>query len=79
MILPTLQSGGGGGWGLWSGEVRVSPVSVDADWKRVNQTVSTVPDYMDVEVSQRDSRTQLRGCGQCGLWQRVGLCVPEWY
>ena len=87
MIQPTLQSGG-----LWSGEVRVSAVSVDADWKQVNQTVSTIPDCMDVNVSQRDSRTQLRsglpqwgvgggGCGQCGWWclcgRRVGLCVPE--
>ena len=72
---PTLRSGGGGGGGLWSGEVRVSTVSVDVDRKRVNQTVSTVPDGMDVNVSQWDSLTQLNsglpprgggGCGRCG-------------
>ena len=44
--------------GLLSGEARVSAMSFDADRKRVNQTVSTVPDGMDVNVSQWDSRTQ---------------------
>ena len=57
-------------------------MSVDADWKRVNQTVFTVPDYMDVNVSQRDSQTQLRsglpsrgggGCSQCGWWYLCGV------
>ena len=45
MIQPTLQSGK-----LRSGEVRVLTLSVDADRKRVNQIVSTVPDCMDVNV-----------------------------
>ena len=44
---------------LWSGEVRGGgfAVSVDVDRKRVNQTVY---DGMDVNVSQWDSRTQLK-------------------
>ena len=45
---------------LRSGEVRVSTVSIDADWRRVNLPVYILPDYVDVNVLQWDSQAQLR-------------------
>ena len=57
--------------GLQFGEMRVSAVLVDADRKQVDQTVSTIPDYVVVDVvdvSRRDSQAQSRS----GLSPRGG-------
>ena len=35
-------------------------MSVDADWRRVNRPVYTVPDYVDVNVLQGASQAQWR-------------------
>ena len=78
VLLPTLQS-----VGLQSGEVRVSTVLVDATRRRVDGTVSTVSDGVEVnngDMTQWNDQTQLRsglplrGGGVQSVW----IVVPVW-
>ena len=72
VLQPTLQS-----VGLQSSEVRVSTVSLDATRRRVDGTVSTVSDGIEVDngdMTQWDSQIQLgsglplRGGGVRSVW-----------
>ena len=80
MLQPTLQS-----VGLQSSEVRVSTLSVDATRRRVDGTVSTVSDGVEIDdsdMTQWDSQTQLGSGlplpGGGGEVRSVWI-VPEWY
>ena len=77
MLQPTLQS-----VELQSGEVRVSTVSVNATQRRVDGTVSTISDGVEVDdgdMTQQDSWTQSRsGLPLRGGMRSVWIVVLVW-